>query len=159
MKNVQEPPPVLCLSYFPFLAVTCSSTFPQGVSRFYDHASILYRHSRSLPPQDSADTRKPFYPTDYRERVVIPITAVVPQRSSVRFEDAWATLQWRQWRLRRRLRRQLISGDFSDLPWYRQVLKAVALPFVLVRNATIPPVETASWSKLQAAVRRGGEPA
>lgn len=69
-----------------------------------------------------------------------------------RFEHAWATIQWRQWRLRRRVRRGLGSSEVDRLPWYRRLFWAVELPFILVRNATIPPVEADSWSQAQAAV-------
>lgn len=71
---------------------------------------------------------------------------------NIRFQDAWASLQWKQWRMRRRLRRQMSSGDFWKMSWYRQLFFIIELPFVLVRNATIPPVEADSWSQLQAAV-------
>lgn len=70
-----------------------------------------------------------------------------------RFEHTWATIQWKQWRLRRRLRRGLDNSYVAKLPWYRRVFWALELPFILVRNATIPPVEADSWSQAQAAVR------
>ncbi|CAM9114656.1 unnamed protein product [Ectocarpus sp. 12 AP-2014] len=69
-----------------------------------------------------------------------------------RFEHTWATIQWKQWRLRRRVRRGLDNSYVAKLPWYRRVFWAVELPFILVRNATIPPVEEDSWSQAQAAI-------
>ncbi|CAN0534755.1 unnamed protein product, partial [Laminaria digitata] len=71
---------------------------------------------------------------------------------AVRFEHAWASIQWKQWRLRRRFRRQLGSIATLESPWYRQAFYVVELPFILVRNATIPPVEADSWSQAQATV-------
>ncbi|CAM9239518.1 unnamed protein product [Scytosiphon promiscuus] len=69
-----------------------------------------------------------------------------------RFEHAWATIQWRQWRLRRRVRRELGNSHVIQLPWYRRLFWVMELPFILIRNATIPPVEADSWSQTQAAV-------
>ncbi|CBJ33101.1 conserved unknown protein [Ectocarpus siliculosus] len=69
-----------------------------------------------------------------------------------RFEHTWATIQWKQWRLRRRVRRGLDNSYVANLPWYRRVFWALELPFILVRNATIPPVEADSWSQAQAAI-------
>ncbi|CAB1116702.1 unnamed protein product [Ectocarpus sp. CCAP 1310/34] len=69
-----------------------------------------------------------------------------------RFEHTWATIQWKQWRLRRRVRRGLDNSYVAKLPWYRRVFWALELPFILVRNATVPPVEADSWSQAQAAI-------
>lgn len=55
--------------------------------------------------------------------------------------------------MRRRLRRELGNSDILQMPWYRQAFYMLELPFILVRNATIPPVEQDSWSQAQAAVR------
>eukprot|EP00752_Nemacystus_decipiens_P012379 g10971.t2 len=76
-----------------------------------------------------------------------------------RFEHAWTTIQWRQWRLRRRVRRGIGSIDIVHLPWYRRVFWALERPFILLRNATIPPVEADSWSQTQAAVSTALAPA
>lgn len=50
------------------------------------------------------------------------------------------------------MRRGLGNSEVAMLPWYRRVFWALELPFILVRNATIPPVEADSWSQAQAAV-------
>lgn len=50
------------------------------------------------------------------------------------------------------MRRGIGSSDIVRLPWYRRVFWVLERPFVLVRNATIPPVEADSWSQTQAAV-------
>lgn len=72
---------------------------------------------------------------------------------SFRFEHAWESIQWKQWRLRRRFRRQMGSIATSESRWYQQVFCVLEYPFILVRNATIPPVEADSWSQTQAVVR------
>ncbi|CAM9125704.1 unnamed protein product [Ectocarpus fasciculatus] len=86
----------------------------------------------------------------------------LPRSSSLlgrRFEHTWATIQWKQWRLRRRVRRGLDNSYVANLPWYRRVFWALELPFILVRNATIPPVEADSWSQAQAAISTALAPA
>ncbi|CAN0034164.1 unnamed protein product, partial [Choristocarpus tenellus] len=62
----------------------------------------------------------------------------------------WTGLQWKQWRLRRRLRRQLVGNDFWILPWWRKLFIMSEFPLNLARNATIPPVDAESWSQTQA---------
>jgi hypothetical protein len=60
---------------------------------------------------------------------------------------AWSSLYWQQWRLRRRMKRgrQCAADAFMSGPLWLRVLRAVEMPFVLARNATVAPVEADSW--------------
>ncbi|CAM9186212.1 unnamed protein product [Discosporangium mesarthrocarpum] len=68
------------------------------------------------------------------------------------------SLGWKQWRLRRRLQRQLLKSEFWKISWMEKARVILEYPTILVRNATIPPVEADSWSKTQAAVSVGLAP-
>jgi hypothetical protein len=69
------------------------------------------------------------------------------RRRLLRRRRAWSSLYWQQWRLRRRMRRgkQCAADAFMSGPLWLRVLRAVEMPFVLARNATVAPVEADSW--------------
>ncbi|CAM9094492.1 unnamed protein product [Phaeothamnion confervicola] len=64
----------------------------------------------------------------------------------------WASLYWQQWRVRRRLHRELMASEFWSKRWYLQVLHIAELPMTLARNATVPQVEAEAWSQPYAIV-------
>ncbi len=72
------------------------------------------------------------------------------QRKSSDYQSVLTSLYWKQWSLRKRFRKSLLSTDWATLSWPQRALLLVELPVTVLRDVTIPTLDDDNWSKLYA---------